>query len=122
FRSDQTGTAYKVTGQVPPDTPNKILFSVQLPRARLEFDGRLWTDGKGAMAGTVSLSDREFGFFALREGGTLAPVGEDARLLIGDERPGRHEVALTVVNGSTESYNLDLDAKALDAAALTDAL
>jgi hypothetical protein len=77
FRSDQTGGSYKVVGELAPDAPNRITFSVDLPRARLEFDGRLWTDGKGAIAGTVTLLDRAYGFVAIREGGRLAPEGQD---------------------------------------------
>lgn len=79
FRSDQTGGSYKVTGELAADAPNRILFSVELPRTRLEFDGRIWTDGKGAMAGTVSLLDHLYGFVAFREGGRLVPEGEDPR-------------------------------------------
>lgn len=68
FRSDQTGQAYPVTGQAAFEAPNRIVFAVELPRTRLEFDGRLWSEGKGAMAGTVRLSNRDYGYFATREG------------------------------------------------------
>jgi hypothetical protein len=78
FRSDQTGTSYKVTGQVAADAPQKVLFEAEMPRTRLAFTGYLWTEGKGAMAGTVSLLGRDFGFFALRDGGRFAPEGADA--------------------------------------------
>jgi hypothetical protein len=78
FRSDQSGGSYKVVGELAPDAPNRITFSIDLPRSRLEFDGRLWTDGKGAMAGTVTLLDRTYGFVAIREGGRLAPEGVEA--------------------------------------------
>jgi hypothetical protein len=77
FRSDQTGTSYPVTGQVGPE-PYRIHFAVAFPRSRQEFDGRLWTSGKGAMAGTVSLLNQDLGFFALREGGRAAPDDADA--------------------------------------------
>jgi hypothetical protein len=78
FRSDQTGTSYRVSGQVAPDAANHLLFSIQFPRSRQEYDARLWTEGKGAMAGTVSLLESTYGFLAIREGGRLAP--EDAEL------------------------------------------
>jgi len=78
FRSDQTGGSYKIVGALTPDEPNRITFSVDLPRSRLEFDGRLWTEGKGAIAGIVTLLDRAYGFVAVREGGRLAAEGQDA--------------------------------------------
>ncbi|HEU5115644.1 MAG TPA: biopolymer transporter ExbD, partial [Isosphaeraceae bacterium] len=77
FRSDQTGSSYRVAGQVEPGTRNMLRFSVVLPRARMEFDGWLWTEGKGAMAGSMTLLDRTYGFFALRENSDFAP--EDVR-------------------------------------------
>jgi hypothetical protein len=76
FLSEQTGGSYKITGELAADAPNQILISVELPRSRLEFDGRLWTDGKGAIAGTVTLLDRVYGFVAVREGGRLLPEGD----------------------------------------------
>lgn len=73
FRSDLQGSTYAVTGQVEAATPGKILFSITFPRSRQEFEGYLWNEGKGAMAGTTSLLERTFGFFAIREGGKVAP-------------------------------------------------
>ena len=52
-----------------------MALTVKFPRSEGEFEGYLWTDGKGAMAGTFRLLDRTFGFFALREGGRAAPEG-----------------------------------------------
>jgi hypothetical protein len=77
FRSDLNGTAYPVAGQVAADIPQKITFSIKYPRTRQEFDGLLWTEGKGAMAGTMTMINRSFGFFAVREGAQVAPEGED---------------------------------------------
>lgn len=78
FRSDQTGSVYPVDGITPADAPGVIRFSITYPRSRQDFEGRLWTAGKGAMAGTLTLVDRSFGFFALREGGHYAPDDDDA--------------------------------------------
>ena len=90
LRSDQTGGSYKVTGQAGGDPANKVRFAVELPRSREEFDGFLFVEGKGAITGSFVLLDRTFGFFAVREGGTLAPDGEDAIADTGgDSRPGR---------------------------------
>ena len=95
FRSDQTGNSYKVVGQVESSPTNRVRFAVEYPRAAQEFDGHLFVESKGAIAGTVSLLDRPFGFFALREGGTFVPDGEDVGLPAGPaNRPGRVEVTV----------------------------
>lgn len=73
FRSDETGSSYRVAGQVEPGSRNMLRFSVTFPRSRMEFDGWLWTEGKGAMAGSMTLLDRTYGFFALRENSAFAP-------------------------------------------------
>ncbi len=77
MRSDQTGGSYKVTGKIAPDATNHVRFSIELPRARQEFDGYLFLEGKGAIAGVYTLLDRPYGFFAIREGGSVAPEGEE---------------------------------------------
>ena len=91
FRSDLHGTAYAVTGQVATDAPGKLRFSIALPRARQEFDAYLFGEGKGAMAGTLTLLDRTFGFFAVRESGRYAPEARDLGPLqaIDQDRPSR---------------------------------
>ena len=96
FRSDLHGTAYPVTGQVAADTPGLVRFSVALPRARQEFDGYLYGEGKGAMAGTLTLLDRTFGFFAVRDGGQYAPEGRDLGPLqaLDQDRPGQIKLEL----------------------------
>jgi hypothetical protein len=90
LRSDQTGQSYPVTGQVAADHPEHVQFDVQLPRSRQEFDGYLWTEGKGAIAGTLRLLEREYGFFAIRDGGRFAPEDADVTTLPTD-LPARHE-------------------------------
>lgn len=69
FRSDAQGSSYPVTGGVSadPTTTNRVVLTVKFPRAQGEFDGYLWTEGKGAIAGTFRLLDRTYGFFAVRE-------------------------------------------------------
>jgi hypothetical protein len=90
FRSDLQGAVFPVTGHVAPDAPQKATFTVNYPRARHDFEAYLWTDGKGAMAGTVAMLERTFGFFAIREGGRFAPEGVEVRALVeGAEQPGR---------------------------------
>jgi hypothetical protein len=74
FRSDRNGSAYPVTGKVASEVPQKIDFSVQFPRARQSYEGFLWTEGKNAIAGSVSMLDRPYSFIAVREGKSLASV------------------------------------------------
>jgi hypothetical protein len=94
FRSDLHGTTYPVSGQVAADVAQKVFFAIKYPRARQEFEGFLWAEGKGAIAGTASLNDRPVGFFAIREGGRYAPEGADIGPLVplDANRPGKHLV------------------------------
>ncbi len=96
YRSDVHGTTYPVTGQVARDVAHKILFAIKYPRARQEFEGYLWADGKGAMAGLASIAERPVGFFAVREGARFAPEGADIGSLAqaGKNRPGEHLVEI----------------------------
>jgi hypothetical protein len=77
FRSDLNGSVYGVTGQVAMDGPKKILFDVQFPQARQSYEGLLWTEGKNAFAGTLSMLERPYSFVAIRDGTSLAPEGVD---------------------------------------------
>ena len=77
FKSDASGRIYKLKGSAGKDSANHIQFTVELPRARQEFDGRLWTNGKGGMAGEMTFLDQKFGFFAVREGTKIEPVGAE---------------------------------------------
>jgi hypothetical protein len=66
LRSDQTGTSYEVVGEVEAGTDPPVRFSIQFPRSRQEYQARLFSEGKAAMAGTVLILDRERPFYALR--------------------------------------------------------
>ncbi len=77
FRSDQTGSVYKVRGSIVGGGTARLECTIDFPRSQLRLLGRLWTDGKDAMAGTVSLLDRDYGFVAIREGRSLEPPGLD---------------------------------------------
>ncbi len=68
FRSDAHGASYPVTGQVASGAPNKVTLAMKFPRSQGDFEGYLWTEGKGAMAGTFRLLDKTYGFFAIRDG------------------------------------------------------
>ncbi|AGA25564.1 ExbD/TolR family protein [Singulisphaera acidiphila] len=116
FRSDLNGTSYPVNGQVAADVPHKVSFTITYPRTRQDFEGLLWTEGKGAIAGSLTMLDRVFGFFAVREGGAFAPEGEDiGPLAKGESKPGRKTV--TVHKGQ-----YTLDGKAQTDQELTDSL
>ena len=91
FRSDLHGTSYPVSGQVAADVAQKVFFAIKYPRARQEFEGYLWAEGKGALAGVATLNERPVGFFAIREGGRYAPEGADLGPIAPPDldRPGR---------------------------------
>jgi hypothetical protein len=114
FRSDLQGTAYPVKGQVAADLPRRIQFTVKYPRSQHDFDGYLWTEGKGAMAGTVTLLDHPYGFFALREGAEFAPEGA----LLGP-KPARADRERTVVRLTVEG-SVIFEGKEISCAELTD--
>jgi hypothetical protein len=72
YISDQTGADYPVKGFVSRPT-HHVKFTVELPMAQQEFDGFLWTQGKNAIAGTMTLAGNTFGFIAIRDGTELRP-------------------------------------------------
>lgn len=112
FRSDLHGTTYPVSGQVATDSAQKVAFAIKYPRARQEFEGYLWAEGKGAIAGVARLNERPAGFFAIREGGRYAPEGAEVNFdEPGDpDRPGRH-----LVEVSGEGIKLDGKPMSLEA-------
>ena len=81
FRSDTHGASYPVSGRVAADEPNRADLTVKFPRAHADFAGYLWTDGKGAIAGTFRLQEKAYGFFAVREGGRVAPEGVEGGVI-----------------------------------------
>jgi hypothetical protein len=117
FRSDLQGAVFPVSGQVALDVPQKATFTVTYPRARHEFEGYLWTDGKGAMAGTVAMLEHTYGFFAIRAGGRFAPEGEDFAPLAAQSMPPERRVVEVRSDG-----RYVLEGKTLDRAGLTAAL
>jgi hypothetical protein len=77
FRSDKNGSSYDVNGAVSAEVPHKLQFSIQFPRAKQTYEGLLWTEGKNAIAGTLTMLDRPYGFVAVREGSSLGPEAAD---------------------------------------------
>ena len=95
FASEQTGGSYKVAGRVGEGGANRVRFTVALPRVGEDFEGLLFSGGKGAIVGSYTLIERTFGFLAIREGGTLAPEGEDlGEAKLDDMAPGKVVVAV----------------------------
>jgi biopolymer transport protein ExbD len=89
FQSDASGSAYPVTGKVDPQLHQKVQFAIQFPRARQDYQGVLWTEGKQVVAGTLAMLGQDFSFVAVREGSSVnlgADVGATALL-----KPGKPE-------------------------------
>jgi hypothetical protein len=117
FRSDRNGAAYAVTGQVAPDVAQKVGFSVQFPRARQTYEGYLWSEGKNVIAGSMSMLDHPYSFFALREGAPLFSAALDL-----DEHHDGAGIRARVVKLEPGADRYVLDGQARTAAELTDAL
>ena len=117
FRSDRNGSAYPVTGKVAAEVPQKIDFSVQFPRARQSYAGFLWTEGKNAIAGSVSMLDHPYSFIAVREGTSLGTEMDLAALLT---LPGQVNRRVVILEPGSDRYTFDGQARS--GAELTDAL
>lgn len=74
FRSESNGTTYPVNGQIAADSPHKAHFTIKFPRTEQEYDAYLWTQGKNVLAGSFIMTERTFGFFAIREGTEVTPL------------------------------------------------
>jgi len=65
FTSDESLNVYDISGQIG-SMPNNLKLDLFLANAQMAVDAFLWTKDKSMMAGTVTLSDRKFGFVATR--------------------------------------------------------
>ena len=87
FRSEANGTSYAVAGQVSAESPQQATFTVKFPNTEQEYHAYLWTGGKNVLAGSFTMTDRTYGFFAPREGARIegllnhpvSPPPKDAR-------------------------------------------
>jgi hypothetical protein len=75
FRTEPNGTSYPVAGEISAETPHNAHFTVKFPRTEQTYDAFLSTEGKSSLAGTFTMLDRTYGFYAVRE----ASGGEAAR-------------------------------------------
>jgi hypothetical protein len=73
FRSEKNGTAYAVAGKAGEGAPQRIRFEIRFPRARQDYEGLIWSEGKNVIAGTVSMLDHPYSFVAVRHGASLWP-------------------------------------------------
>lgn len=65
FVSDELQNRYDITGQFG-SSPNNLRVEVFLANTQMQVDGYLWTKDKSQMAGTVTMTNRKFGFHAVR--------------------------------------------------------
>ncbi len=105
FRSDLDGAVYPIEGAVDPALPRKIVFTIQFPRSAQKYEGLLWTEGKGVIAGTMTMQEHPYGFMAIREGSSLAPPGVEVE----SPHPARlaaRRVVVTIL-GEPDRYRMD---------------
>ncbi len=65
YVSDQSKSVYPVRGQIS-GLPHRLTFDVELANTTQSFEAFLWTKDKSTMAGTTTLAERKFGFYATR--------------------------------------------------------
>ena len=68
FLSDETKSLYKVNGRVATGQPHRIKLQIEFANATQAFDAYLWTKDKAALAGTMTMSNKTVGFYAVRKG------------------------------------------------------
>lgn len=118
YRSDLNGSVYPVAGKVSTAIPQKVEFSIQYPRAKQSFEGLLWTEGKSAIAGTVTLLEHPYSFIAIREGASLAPESVALEPKPIPSQLPTYRIVVLAANGD----RCRLDGKELSLAELSDAL
>ncbi len=65
FVSDELQNRYDITGELG-SSPHNLRVDVFLANAQMQVDGYLWTKDKSQIAGTVMMTNRKFGFHAVR--------------------------------------------------------
>lgn len=65
FVTDELQNRYDITGQFG-STPHNLRVEVFLANTQMQVDGYLWTKDKSQLAGTVTMTNRKFGFHAVR--------------------------------------------------------
>jgi hypothetical protein len=65
YTSDESKSVYPVRGQVN-GLPHRMTLDIELANALQSFEAFLWTKDKSTMAGTTTMAERKFGFYATR--------------------------------------------------------
>lgn len=65
YISDETQSSYKVIGKVDSGS-HRVVLEVSLANSDQSYEGYLWTTDKSTFAGITTLSERRFGFYAVR--------------------------------------------------------
>jgi hypothetical protein len=65
YVSDESKSVYPVRGQVG-GLPHRMTLDIELANAVQSLEAFLWTGDKSTMAGTATLAERKFGFYAAR--------------------------------------------------------
>lgn len=66
YLSDESKSSYKIIGKIDA-VPHRMALVIELVNAAQDYEAFLWTTDKSTMAGTTTLADRTFGFYAQRE-------------------------------------------------------
>lgn len=66
YISADTSSEYPLKGRISGE-PHRLLLDVEMPNAVQQFEVYLWTTDKSTLAGTTTMVDRTFGFYATRE-------------------------------------------------------
>ena len=75
YLSNETQSTYPIAGKVEnPD--HRMILEIELVNSVQSFEAFLWTTDKSTMAGTTTMADRKFGFYAVRSD-EAKPAGED---------------------------------------------
>jgi hypothetical protein len=75
YLSNETKSTYPIVGKV--DNPaHRMILEIELVNSVQSFEAFLWTTDKSTMAGTTTMADRKFGFYAVRSD-EAKPAGED---------------------------------------------
>lgn len=91
YVSGDTQSEYKLKGRIS-GSPHRLLLEVELANATQEYECYLWTTDKSAMAGTTTMVDRTFGFYAVREAKVEAKNGKtegEAKEAAGEKSEGK---------------------------------
>lgn len=107
FRSDLNGRSYAVRGISGGDSPGKIVFEIAFPRSKQEYEGYLWTSGKGGFSGTLRFLNQTFGFFAIRKGGRFAPEDALAEGAGGELEGDAAGKIVVTIDRATEGVSID---------------